>query len=232
MDVFGPRWDNHAARIAEQWRDVVRDGDIVLVPGDISWAMRLPEAVPDLEWLAALPGRKVLVRGNHDYWWSSLGKMAKLALPGLFFIHNNHVVIDGVAIGGSRLWDFPFVRWNWGMPPDAEKREPVHQADRPEDPEKIRAHELERLSASLSVLPADALFRVAMTHYPPIGENGLPTPVTELIDSFNIDLCVFGHIHTPTEVHRPGEDIRVGKTRYVLTSSDHVGHRPLLLKEW
>ncbi|MCL1999790.1 MAG: metallophosphoesterase, partial [Planctomycetes bacterium] len=111
MDVFGLGWDRHTERLADNWRRLVRSADIVIVPGDISWAMRLAEARDDLEWLAALPGRKVLLKGNHDYWWQSLSKLAALKLPGLFFIQNNHVMLDGVAVGGTRLWDFPYVKW-------------------------------------------------------------------------------------------------------------------------
>ncbi len=233
MDVFGPLWDNHVARIGENWRSTVGENDIVLMPGDISWAMRLGEAVPDLEWLAALPGRKVLLRGNHDYWWSSVKKMQALGLPNLFFVHNNSIALDRIAIGGSRLWDFPYVRWfsaPAGDQPDTAMR--THKQDRPEDPEKIRAHEIERLRLSLSGLSPIARYRVAMTHYPPLGENGKPTPLTDCIGEYNIDVCVFGHIHTPADSARPGEDCTIGKTRYVLTSSDHLGHRPKLLAEF
>lgn len=232
MDVFGPHWDDHPNRIAANWREVVGPDDIVLVPGDISWAMRLPGAVPDLEWLASLPGRKVLIRGNHDYWWPSLGKLNKLGLPNMHFIHNSHVVLDGVAIGGSRMWDFPGIRW--GFVPAADDASPAGArpaaSRQSEDPEKIRARELERLAASLGGLPADATLRVAMTHYPPVGEDGLPTMLTERIASFDIDLCVFGHIHAPSDRKRPGEDVVIDKTRYVLASSDHLNHTPLYLR--
>ena len=127
MDVFGSRWDNHAERLAANWRRLVGADDIVLIPGDISWAMRLDMAKPDLEWLAALPGRKILLRGNHDYWWQSLGKLAALNLPDIFFVQNNHVVIDGVAVGGTRLWDFPYVKWR----ADREDGEAVEGAEEP-----------------------------------------------------------------------------------------------------
>lgn len=233
MHVFGPAWDDHTARLAANWRRLVAPDDIVLVPGDISWGMRLSEALPDLEWLAALPGRKVLLRGNHDYWWQGIKKLQNLNLPCVYFVQNNHVVLDSVAIGGSRLWDFPDIRWR--VVSNAENREVAEDkrsapaAHRDEDPEKIRARELGRLAASLAQLPADADLRVAITHYPPLGEDGLPTPLTDLIGQYDIDLCVFGHVHAHPEGKRPGEDIVLGKTRYVLASSDFLGHAPLLL---
>jgi predicted phosphohydrolase len=230
MDIFGPGWENHAVRLADNWRRLVARDDIVLIPGDISWGLRLADALPDLEWLAALPGQKALIRGNHDYWWRSPTKLAALKLPGLHFIQNNHVLLDGVAIGGTRLWDFPFVKWRSG--PDTGRAGPTADGGgRREDPEKIRAREILRLEASLASLPASARLRVALTHYPPLGENGLATPLTDHIGGFNIDYCVFGHIHAPGLGLRPGADCRIGPTRYRLASSDHVGHEPLLLAE-
>lgn len=233
MHVFGPAWDNHAARIEANWRRTVRPGDIVLVPGDISWGMRLEEALPDLQWLAALPGRKVLLRGNHDYWWQGIKKLQGLGLADTYFVQNNHVVLDGVAIGGSRLWDFPDIRWrvvsNADNPDVAPEKRDAPKTQREEDPEKIRTRELGRLAASLATLPPDAALRVAITHFPPLGEDGRPTAVTDLISQYDIDLCVFGHVHSHPGGARPGEDITLGKTRYVLASSDFLNHSPLYL---
>lgn len=237
MDMFGPQWRNHAAKLENNWRGLVDPGDVVLVAGDISWAMRLDAARPDLEWLAGLPGEKVLVKGNHDYWWGSLAKLKALRLPGMHFIQNNHVAIGGLAIGGSRLWDFPGIAWPFGtnLEAGATPVEPVAvSGDRENDPEKIRARELERLALSLRGLPRDAALKVALTHFPPLGEDGLPTPLTDLVGSFAIDFCVFGHIHgLPASGRaRPGEDIVIGKTRYILASTDILGHTPKLLGEF
>ncbi|MDR0361204.1 MAG: metallophosphoesterase [Planctomycetota bacterium] len=236
MDVFGAHWSDHVNAIERNWRMTVGAADIVLVPGDVSWAMRLDGALPDLTWLSGLPGEKVLVRGNHDYWWQSVGKLEALRLPGLHFVHNNHVVIGPLAVGGSRLWDFPGILWPFdplasGGETGGAPAKP-RPAPREGDPEKIRAREIERLKSSLSGLPADARLKVALTHYPPLGENGLPTPLTDLIGSFAVDLCVFGHVHTPAPKSRPGEDIIVGPTRYVLASTDRLAHKPLFLAEF
>lgn len=241
MDVFGPQWDNHAARIAENWRRAVGDDDIVLVPGDISWGMKIADAKPDLEWLAALPGEKVVVRGNHDYWWSSLAKLNALGLPKTHFIQNNHVRLGNIAVGGTRLWDFPGIYWPFAADPDsgnAAKLESLEDGkavmrENAADTEKIRARELERLKLSLASLPRDATLKIALTHYPPLGEDGAPTAITELINGYGIDLCVFGHVHGPAPAGRarPGEDVVIDGTRYVLASSDILGHEPKLLCE-
>lgn len=82
MDIFGDHWENHFAHIAADWRARVKDGDVVLIPGDISWAMQLERAVPDLQKIGALPGRKVLIKGNHDYWWNSVSKLRRVLPEG------------------------------------------------------------------------------------------------------------------------------------------------------
>ena len=101
MSVFGTAWEAHPQAFFDGWRDVVRDDDIVLVPGDISWAMRMRDALADLEDIAALPGRKVLLRGNHDYWWPSISKL-RAALPaGMFAVQNDALELDGVVLEGE-----------------------------------------------------------------------------------------------------------------------------------
>lgn len=231
MDVFGPHWERHAEHIAENWRRTIGPDDIVLVPGDISWAMRLDDAYPDLKWLSELPGKKILVKGNHDYWWQSLNKVKALRLRGLHFVQNNHVVIDDIAVGGTRLWDFPFVKWMFCQRRDVEPAPSlddiaVGKKEREGDPEKIRARELQRLELSLAGLPKDAGLRIALTHYPPLGENGEPTPITDLICGHDIDYCVFGHVHGADPVPCPGADATIGKTRFLLASTDFLIHTP------
>ncbi len=230
MQVFGPAWERHPDILSEQWQDAVGPDDIVLVPGDISWALRLDAAKPDLLWLAELPGEKILLKGNHDYWWQSLGKLKALALPRMHFVQNNHVLVDGVAVGGARLWDFDFVRWPFEVGETVWGKAEADVPQKPEaDPDKIRARELIRLENSLASLPKQAELRIAMTHFPPLGEDGEATPITDTIGKYDIDLCVFGHIHAVAARPRKGEDMVIGKTRYVLASTDVLGHRPKLL---
>ena len=208
MDIFGPGWENHVARVEENWRKIVRPEDIVLIAGDISWAMRLPEAMVDLKWLGALPGQKVMIKGNHDFWWQTIGKLRKALAPGMYCIQHDAVRLGDFAFGGTRLWDFPGI--NWPPDPGMTSQEPTPGTPqvRPGttqnlDPEKIRARELDRLRMSLSSLPHDARWRVLMTHYPPIGDNALPTLITDIIDEVNVDLCVFGPLHAPGNLPRP-----------------------------
>ena|SRR5690606_18557091 len=104
MDIFGPGWDGHPEAFFDGWRSVVGDDDVVLVPGDLSWAMRLDDALVDLRDIADLPGRKVILRGNHDYWWPSISKLRKVLPDGMVAIQNDAVVVDEVVIAGTRGW--------------------------------------------------------------------------------------------------------------------------------
>ena len=107
MEIFGDNWKHHDDKIAAAWRNAVADDDLVVVVGDTSWAIKLEEALLDLEWLAQLPGRKVLIRGNHDFWWSSLSKMRRIVPTGIDFIQNSAMRINNVVIAGSRGWTLP-----------------------------------------------------------------------------------------------------------------------------
>ena len=107
MEIFGPHWQGHAAKVAAKWRQLVSPDDTVIICGDTSWAMDLTGALPDLNWIAALPGRKILLRGNHDYWWSSLKKMQTATENKFSFLQNNFYTCGSTAICGSRGWLLP-----------------------------------------------------------------------------------------------------------------------------
>lgn len=119
MSVFGPNWDNHAERIAAAWRERVSDEDAVLIPGDISWAMQLDEARPDIEYIAALPGKKVIMRGNHDYWWGSISKVRDMLPCCMYALQNDTVELGSVTIAGSRGWICP---GSSGFDPETDKK--------------------------------------------------------------------------------------------------------------
>ena len=108
MDIFGPQWKAHVHQIATNWQGRVRDQDLVLIPGDVSWAMRFEEAEQDLVWLDRLPGRKVLLKGNHDYWWPSISRLReRFKGTSLYALQYDSISISGATIGGSRLWTVP-----------------------------------------------------------------------------------------------------------------------------
>ena len=243
MDRFGPEWVGHAARIESAWRASVRDGDVVIVPGDLSWAMRLAEAASDLAWLAALPGRKVLVRGNHDYWWTTGAKL-RAALPeGVYALRNDSVAIDGVAFAGVRYWTDPELVWPGAAEPETDAapslsappgaapgpKAPAPRRDPAED-ERLLEREIERLRLSLAALDPAARFRVALLHYPPVDPAGRVGRAIPVLAGAGIELCAFGHIHGYRSTVPP-EWTALG-VRCTLVSCDALGFAPRLLTEF
>lgn len=205
MDLFGAAWENHPERIMERWNDIVSDGDLVLIPGDISWAMHLNEAIPDLEFIGALRGTKVLMRGNHDYWWSSLSKVRSALPSGVLAIQNDSLRMGSVAIGGSRGWTYP-----GGDAPDAEDA-------------KIYERELGRLRLSLSSMP-EGTDRIAMLHYPPFLERNGDSPVTALLEEFGVSDAVYGHLHGPA--HKGVFEGEKNGVNYHLVAADYLDFTP------
>lgn len=203
MDIFGSHWEGHADKIAAHWQAVVTAADIVLVPGDISWAMQLKDALPDLHTIAALPGRKVLIRGNHDYWWTSISKL-RAALPdGMYALQNDAIVLDGITIGGSRSWMQPLGA------DDAENS-------------KIYARELMRMELSLSagrrLSPQGRM--VAMSHYPPVDASGAASPMSMLFERYQVSDVVYGHLHG--SAHSSAFRGTLGAVRYHCVSCDSL----------
>ncbi len=231
MEAFGPAWKDYADQIAMNWKRLVSPEDLVLIPGDISWAMRLDAALVDLRWIDALPGTKVILKGNHDYWWSSSSKLAQVMPPSIRWVQNNALVWNEVAIGGSRLWDTPEYQFGAHITfqenPLARKKSPQELSQEKEEEEKIFIRELERLKLSLSQLDPKAKIRIALTHYPPIGADLHPSRASQILEQFQIDYCVFGHLHNVKEGSLP-----FGKARgvtYVFASCDYLHFTPILV---
>jgi predicted phosphohydrolase len=217
MDVFDPAWKNHAQRIESNWRAAVRDDDAVMVAGDLSWAMRLDDARPDLVWLDSLPGRKVLIRGNHDYWWSTLRKIQQAAGPSLTFLQHNALKLGRYVVCGARLWSAPNAGWpSWTEDEDVAKDE------------KLWQRELIRLGLSLDDARDQAGTKVAMVHFPPVGQSGEPTEASRMLEDAGVEACVFGHLHGG-EI--PWKDQVIRGIRYFLVSCDQIGFAPRLVLE-
>jgi len=180
MDIFGPHWERHTSKIESAWRESVAPQDVVLIVGDISWAMKLASALPDLAWIDALPGKKILVRGNHDYWWSSAksaAKMKSLMPPSLYPIHKS---AEAVEMGGRRV-GIAGTR-GWAVPPATE------------NDAKILRNEESRLRTSLEALPPVDR-KIAMIHIPPFGPDLWDTSLTRILKEHSVDMVVYGHIH-------------------------------------
>ncbi len=177
MDIFGEHWANHVSRISADWRARVAAQDIVLLPGDLSWAMHLEEAQDDLAMIGALPGRKILLRGNHDYWWSSIGRVRRALEAGCFAIQNDSLFLDGILFAGSRGWVIP-------ADENAES-----------DDARIYRRERQRLEMSLRSArdkSADALL-IAMLHYPP--RSQVQAGFSDILSAYGVRHAVYGHLH-------------------------------------
>jgi len=230
MDPFGSQWVGHPEKIRLHWLELVAPDDLILIPGDISWAMHAEDAIPDLKWIDALPGTKVMLRGNHDYWWTSISKVEKILPPSIHVVQNNVFLWNDVAIGGARLWDTPEYSFGRFIEYKANSREnKLTKVDDPQEAEKIFERELLRLEMSLKCFPADSHKRIAMTHYPPIGAELQASRASALLEKYHVSLCVFGHLHNVVPGTLPfGEK---GGVKYVLTSCDYLNFTPVQLRK-
>ena len=212
MNVFGAHWDDHFSRIARAWRDAVRPEDTVLIPGDISWAMQPAAALPDLEQIAALPGRKILIRGNHDYWWNSITRVRSMLPEGMSAIQHDAVDLGACVVCGTRGWMIP-----------------TGENALTEEDGRIYRRELLRLELALEAAKRTAGDRpiLVMLHYPPLYENERKSGFTGLMEAYGVQLCVYGHLHGAGI--RAGFNGEAGGIRYRLTSCDSLDFRPLHL---
>ncbi len=231
MDIFGPQWKGHTDRIAGNWRARVGAGDLVLIPGDVSWAMRFEEAEEDLQWLDRLPGRKIFIKGNHDYWWPSISRLRdRIRGTSLFALQYDAVTIGGASVGGTRLWTLPDLEMPYEDPLDVPSLQSQGAPERSHD-EKIFRRELGRLKLSLDSIDPQARVRIVMTHFPPTDESGRDTALTSLLENGGADLCVFGHLHNLGLPRGRTWDFVKKGVRYVLVSCDSVDFTPYYLTE-
>ena len=204
MDVFGEHWRDHFQRIREDWLARVAAEDLVLLPGDISWAMQLEEAMDDLRSIAALPGTKLLLRGNHDYWWSSIGRVRRAIGEGMLALQNDSVLIDGRLYAGSRGWTLPGPEFS-------------------ED--DLRIYNRERLRLEMSLQHArrrdEQAPITAVMHYPPLTDD--EPGFSDILERYGVTDCVYGHLHGPA-IYGAVRGQR-GSVRYHQVSCDGLGFK-------
>ncbi len=206
MSVFGPQWEDHFEAISG--RETVMPGDTVLIPGDISWAMQLREAREDLERIGGLPGRKILIRGNHDYWWGAISRVREALPEGMYALQQDAMDLGDLVVCGTRGWLIPT------------GESPLEEKD-----QKIYVRELGRMEMALDHAARLAGGRpiVAMLHYPPLLKHQMSSGFTRRMEEAGVRVCVYGHLH--------GAGIQMGFTgesggiRYELTSCDSLGFR-------
>ncbi|CQR72577.1 3',5'-cyclic adenosine monophosphate phosphodiesterase CpdA [Sporomusa ovata DSM 2662] len=202
MSIFGSHWEGHWEKIKASWRKQVAAEDIVLLAGDISWAMKLSDALVDLDAIANLPGRKIVIRGNHDYWWQTVSKMTKATEDKFEFLNNNFAIAGEWAICGSRGWTCP--------------EDPLFKSK----DQAIFDRELLRVEASLSAAQAAGFSQIIlMLHFPPFYNHQTETGFAGLINNYQVIHCVYGHLHSESSIKAAATGM-INGTTYHLVSCD------------
>lgn len=218
MDIFGENWTKHDEKIKKDWKKKVSSQDTVLLPGDFSWAMNLEDTNKDFQYLTKLPGRKILLKGNHDYWWTTVTNMRNFLRENHFeeisFLYNNSYLIEGTIICGTRGWNLKDL----------------------ENDAKILKRELNRLELSLkdgiSKYGTEKEIIVCM-HYPPVYRNheGIlqKSDFMELMKQYNVKICLYGHLHG--QGHKEAIEGEVEGIELKLISSDYLDFKLEKIKE-
>lgn len=211
MDIFGSRWEDHARRLSEGFSSLQAE-DVCVLCGDLSWGMGLPQTAADFHFVDALPGQKLLLKGNHDYWWCTAAKLnaffAQEGIHTLSLLHNGCAEYGDLALCGTRGWFYE------------EEKGGAH--DR-----KILNRELMRLEASLKA--GGEREKLCFLHYPPRYGSYVCREVIDLLDRYGVRECYYGHIHGPGQ--KQAVQGLVEGIRYTMVSADHLGFCPLRLRD-
>ena len=208
MDIFGPTWEGYLDKIFSDWREKVSEDDIVLLAGDFSWAMKLEDTKEDFDLLKNLPGKKIIVRGNHDYWWKSISAVRNVLPENFYALQNDAIKFGEYVFCGTRLWNLP-----------------TENKGQTEEDEKIYKRELIRLEMSLQAakrLQTNGEKIICELHYPPYTFNEENNEVTALIEKYGVYKVVYGHIHAYCKQNL---ELEKNGIKYYLTSCDIIGNR-------
>ncbi len=216
MDIFGPRWENHAERLRENWQSMVKPEDTVIIAGDISWGMRTADALADLKFIDELNGKKIIAKGNHDFWWQTMKKLYEfrdqICASSIDFLFNNAYVVEDFIVCGTRGW---FPETNYGP-----------------DDEKIVNREAERLRTSiLAGLKLKEEHRdkeiLVFLHYPPAYGSVRCERICEVLHEYGIKRVFYGHLHGAQKsklVHQ------IAGANLTLIAADKLDFKPLEIK--
>ena len=219
MDVFGSRWQGYTEKIKKNWSAVIKDEDCVIVPGDISWAASLSEALPDFKLIDSLPGTKYIGKGNHDYWWQTSAKLNKFFadndLKTIKLLYNNAYDLGEIIITGSRGWYI---------------EERLQNTVNETDYNLVVNREVGRLRIglleALKLKEGSNKQIVVFTHFPPVYKDFVCEPIIDTLKEFNIQKCYFGHLHSnyldPSSIDYEG-------IRFEIISSDYLNFVPKLI---
>ena len=207
MDIFGDKWKNHSRKIKENWLSKITEEDTVLIAGDISWSLKEQDSKYDLDWINELPGKKIISKGNHDYWWGSISKLNSM-YENTKFLQNNFYVYEDYAICGTRGW----------ICPGGDKYSTKDQ--------KIYSREQLRLRLSLDAAKKNGFEKIiVMLHYPPTNENFEESEFIQIIKEYKVDKVIYGHLHGPVLLGKLLNGY-FDEIEYILTSADYLDFNP------
>ncbi|MBE6717683.1 MAG: serine/threonine protein phosphatase [Ruminococcaceae bacterium] len=217
MDIFGNRWQSYAQKLDKGWKAVVTDKDTVVIAGDVSWGISLEEAKLDLKYIDSLPGKKIISKGNHDYWWSTASKINKFfeenGITTIGCMHNNAFVVDNVTVCGTRGW------FSEGK-----------NAPREADFDKIVAREAGRLELSIKegLKLSENNEIVVFLHFPPVYNDYVCDEILDVLHKYNVKRVFYGHIHG---VYNLPQTISFDGIEFSITSADYLNFVPLLVNK-
>lgn len=219
MEIFGKRWKNYIEKLRDNWCAVVTENDTVIIPGDISWGLATSDALDDLLWLDSLPGKKIIMKGNHDFWWSTASKLNAFfkanKITSITLLNNNAIEVENYIFAGSRGW---FTDRS------------MQNTDEKVDYAKIINRETIRLRMSLDAavkLKGDTKKEiVAFLHFPPIWGDFVCEPILKLLDEYKIQRCYFGHIHGSYTVPDAFEHNGI---KFYIISADYLDFLPKIV---
>ena len=215
MDIFGDRWSNYMEKLKILWEETVTKEDTVIIPGDISWATYLEQAIEDFKFIESLPGSKIISKGNHDYWWTTSNKLNKFLVSNKFstiaFMHNNSFKIGDIVLCGTRGWK-------------CQGDDNFSAEDK-----KIYNRELQRLELSLKTSGCNEVESIIVAlHYPPFNSKGESSDFIDIMCKYKVKVCIYGHLH--------GDSVKnavIGKVEgidFKLVSADNLNFYPIKLK--
>ncbi len=213
MDIFGPVWEGYIDKVFDDWKAKVGEEDIVLLAGDFSWAMNLQDTKKDFELLSHLPGKKVIVRGNHDYWWKSISAVRDFLPNGIYAVQNDAIKFGNVIICGTRGWQVP-------------------ERDSEITPENLKIFKREAIRLELTLQAGEKLKSseedrtICMIHYPPVNFKREDSEYSHLLEKYKVDDVVFGHLHG---YKRATLSYIKNDIKYYLTSCDMTENKLILI---
>lgn len=227
MAIFGNNWKDHHNKIKNNWERLINNEDIVLIPGDISWANKPEDVMEDLLWIHNLPGKKIITKGNHDYWWQSLKKVCDILPSSIYALQGNCYISEDVAIAGTRFWEDSTLNFNSYI--EWQSREELGltpEKDKSVDDKKILKREMGRIELTLSSIPGSVKHIIMMLHFPPVDFTFQQNLAADTLCKYGVNTCIFAHLHSLKREMVPKFPVRKWGIDFHLVSCDYLDFCP------